>query len=135
MLQNIIILILMFYMHVIDDYILQGVLAKMKQEQWWRSKLGVNFKKYRYDYIVALFWHSLSWSISISIPAIMYCFYRSNFTPSAVIIIAILANTIIHMIVDHMKANMLMINLLADQIIHMLQVIIYWILLITVGGM
>ena len=28
----------MIFMHILDDYCLQGILASMKQKEWWRKQ-------------------------------------------------------------------------------------------------
>ena len=30
-------LLTMIFLHIVDDYYLQGVLAKMKQRKWWED--------------------------------------------------------------------------------------------------
>ena len=32
-----IILIIMIFLHIVDDFYLQGVLAKFKQKDWWKE--------------------------------------------------------------------------------------------------
>ena len=44
--MKIVILIVMFFCHIVDDYYLQGCLANMKQATWWEQYGGV----YRNDY-------------------------------------------------------------------------------------
>lgn len=51
------VLILMLLAHFFADFHLQGILADMKQEQWWRKQEGYN-SKYKYDYLAALAIHS-----------------------------------------------------------------------------
>jgi len=55
--------------HILDDYVLQGILAKMKQKSWWEERVsGLSTSIYRHDYLVALVMHSMSWAFSIMIP-------------------------------------------------------------------
>ncbi len=56
----------MVFLHIIDDYLLQGVLAEMKQRDWWRKQYPE--RMYNYDYVMALAMHSLSWSFMIMLP-------------------------------------------------------------------
>ena len=129
-LQAILLLFIMIYCHIIDDYLLQGILAKLKQRNYWYGAAGPNADNYRHDYIVALICHAISWSISISIPAIFLYYKTSNIKLLVTILIAICINTIIHAIIDNLKANELKINLVIDQSIHLAQVITYWVAII-----
>ena len=68
--MKIFILIVMLFFHIVDDYYLQGILAKMKQKKWWKE--NANNKKYKYDYIVALICHSFSWAFMIMLPIALF---------------------------------------------------------------
>ena len=118
------ILFVMFFAHIVDDYYLQGILASLKQKSWWENQKSYK-PMYKYDYIVALIMHAFSWSFMISLP-ILY----SGFTKW--IAVAIILNTIIHGIVDDLKANKGKINLIVDQSIHITQIIITWILFVVI---
>ena len=114
--------LLMILLHVIDDFHLQGILASMKQKEWWKKQKRYK-DLYKYDYITALMIHSLSWSIFISIP-----FWFFPIQP-CLISIAIIVNTIIHYYVDDLKCNKLKISLSTDQCIHFLQIFFTWLIL------
>ena len=114
------ILVLMIFMHIVDDFYLQGILARMKQKSWWKE--NAPDRKYRYDYIAALIMHALSWSTLITMPI----FWSSAFNPHWWIYLVMLFNALIHIVVDDLKANKKRINLLIDQSIHLLQVVITW---------
>lgn len=111
------VLIAMVFFHVLDDYFLQGILASMKQKDWWANNAPQ--KMYRYDYIVALVMHSLSWSFMIMLPiAIQYQFMiRSDF------VLCFIFNSIAHAFIDNAKANWKTINLIADQGLHVIQIV------------
>ena len=114
------ILILMFFAHIVDDYYLQGWLASAKQKKWWEN--NAPDKLYKFDYIMALFCHTLSWSIMIFLPILIYSLINNinlNW-----FYLAIPVNLIIHAIVDDLKANKFKINLIVDQSIHFIQIII-----------
>ena len=64
--MKVFILFAMIFCHIVDDYYLQGILASMKQRQWWKE--NAPNKMYEHDYIVALIMHAFSWSFMISIP-------------------------------------------------------------------
>ncbi|MBO7655343.1 MAG: DUF3307 domain-containing protein [Kiritimatiellae bacterium] len=111
-------IILMLLGHLVADYTLQGCLADLKCKSWWektaKAELGkeLSCTKYKHDYIAGLLCHSLYWSILVCLP----------FYSHPVLWIAILVNTVIHAVVDDLKANRLSINLITDQIIHLLQI-------------
>ena len=120
------ILFLMILCHIIDDFVLQSAcLNNLKQKSWWDEHCYG--KQYRNDYKVALFIHSLSWSIMIHLPIILL--YVCN---DWVLVASILINTIIYYIVDDAKANKYKINLLTDQSIHFIQIILTFIILFTI---
>ena len=119
------ILFLMFFLHIVDDYYLQGILAKMKQKKWWKE--NTNDNRCRYDYIIALLMHAFSWSFLTLMPIVLYL--QSLYIWLCV---ALLINTVIHCIVDDLKANKLKINLIADQSIHIIQLIITWIVFVII---
>ena len=128
---KIFILITMIFCHIVDDYYLQGWLASGKQKSWWDknvpNKNDYN-ELYKNDYLMALFCHSFSWSFMIQLPICVYSFcYMGTFLWSIPLFII---NLIIHMYVDDLKANQLKINLIQDQMIHFIQIIITWIILL-----
>ena len=109
----------MIFLHIIDDYCLQGILASMKQRVWWIKQEGYK-KKYKYDYVVALIMHSFSWAFMIMLPIA----YKMSFDINALFCIALFINMLIHCIVDDLKANKNKINLITDQTIHIIQILI-----------
>ena len=108
----------MIFCHIVDDYYLQGVLAKMKQRSWWEENAPQ--EEYKHDYKVALIMHAFSWSFMIMLP---YIFIGIN---EYVACFAILINATIHAIIDNLKANTKAINLVVDQTTHILQVFTTW---------
>lgn len=74
MLIKFLLLLLMFFSHLIADYNLQGVLADLKQRLWWDLKYSKVFVQEHYpvDYITALIEHSFMWSTCITIPLLAY---------------------------------------------------------------
>ena len=115
-------LLTMIFLHIVDDYYLQGWLASAKQKKWWLEN-SPN-KLYRYDYLWALFMHSFSWTFMVTLPITIKCSSCIRFY------ILILLNIIIHGFVDNLKANKLKINLIQDQLIHLLQIVITFLLLV-----
>ncbi len=115
------ILVLMLLGHLVADYTLQGWLADGKQKSWWTKICGGEIpNKYKHDYIAALVCHSLYWSMFVCAP-----FYASShFLP------AIILNTGVHAVVDDLKANRKRINLVQDQLIHLVQILLTFAVLI-----
>ena len=106
-------LVLMLLGHLVADYTLQGWLADGKQESWWKKVCGgVIPDKYKHDYVAALLCHALYWSIFICAPFFAHKWF----------LLAIAVNTIIHAVVDDLKANKMKINLIQDQLLHILQI-------------
>ena len=109
------ILTLMLLGHLVSDYTLQGWLADGKQKRWWEKIFSGKIPdKYKHDYIAALICHSLYWSIFICAP-----FYASPW-----FLVAVVVNTIIHSVVDDLKANRMKLNLIHDQLLHLGQILI-----------
>ena len=67
--MKIALLIFMLFAHIVNYY-LQGWLASAKTKNWWKK--NAPDKLYSKDYIMALFCHSLSWSIMIFLPILVY---------------------------------------------------------------
>lgn len=113
-----VILVLMLLGHLVADYTLQGWLADGKQKSWWRKIFGGHEDavpdKYKYDYIAALVCHALYWSIFICAP-----FFASSWFLAVVVL-----NTVVHAIVDDLKANRFKINLIQDQLLHLGQILV-----------
>lgn len=125
--MNLMVLPLMVFLHVVDDYYLQGCLAKFKQKSYWEE--NAPDKIYRYDYIMALAMHAFSWTFMIQLPVMVMIFIglRSNIKDYCVLFIM---NWITHAMVDHLKANRKCINLIQDQLIHLVQIIYTWVCLV-----
>ncbi len=119
-------------LHLIDDFVLQlSCLNKLKQKQWWINeceKEGIDYSLYRNDYKMALFLHGLEWSIMISLPIIFMYEYDNNYN-NIILGIIIVINAIIHAIIDDKKANQLEINLIMDQILHIIQIIFLYLVI------
>lgn len=123
--MKIFILLAMIFCHIVDDYYLQGILASMKQKSWWWQKYESYSKKYRYDYVMALIEHAFSWTFMVMLPI----FIVSKFQIGVFMCLVFLANWIIHAVVDDLKANKKKINLIQDQVIHLVQICVTFILL------
>lgn len=115
---KILILLSMVFCHIVDDYYLQGWLASAKQKAWWEKNSPEPM--YRYDYLMALFMHSFSWTFTTMLPLTLF---GSTFYPMLFIV-----NVIIHAVTDNAKANLKKINLVQDQIVHMIQIVLTWLI-------
>ena len=116
------ILFCMIFFHIVDDYYLQGWLASAKQKSWWEQ--NAPDRLYKYDYLMALFMHSFSWSFMIMFPLTVYIIIVGGTWYPLLYII----NLLIHFYVDDLKCNRKKINLIQDQCIHLIQIIVTWIL-------
>lgn len=130
------IFIAMVLLHILEDFHLQGILASMKQKSWWLSectKLGITYdsSKYRYDHIVSLIVHALENSIFITLPFIvdgLITTFTTNPNNSFFIgwAFIIILNTAIHAYIDSFKCNKMAINLVMDQVLHLIFMILYF---------
>lgn len=116
--SNIFIVLLMIFMHIVDDYYLQGWLASAKQKKYWEENAPE--KLYAKDYIWALIMHSFSWAFMIMLPIA----FVKGFDIGIVFLIVFASNLTLHAVVDDAKANKRKINLWTDQIIHLCQIIL-----------
>ena len=124
--MKIALLIFMIFAHITDDYYLQGWLASAKTKNWWKK--NAPDKLYSKDYIMALFCHSLSWSIMIFLPILIYSLYNQIDLNWFYLVLPI--NLIVHAIIDDLKANKFKINLIIDQSIHFMQIFITWLIFV-----
>lgn len=114
----------MIFCHIADDYYLQGILTNLKQKSFW--KMNAPDKMYEYDYIMALLMHALSWSFMVMLPLLVHF----NFDPPNLFFVLYAVNTAVHAVVDDLKANKRQINLIADQSIHIVQILATLLLLV-----
>lgn len=121
------ILLCMIFLHIIDDYKLQGILASMKQKKWWREQKEYK-DLYKNDYLMALIEHAFSWTFMIMLPIAFTMNFNINWW-----LVAYVINMIIHAFVDDLKANRFKINLITDQLIHLVQIFITWLVFILEG--
>ena len=113
----VIVFILMLLAHFFADFHLQGVLADMKQEQWWKRQDGYN-SKYKYDYVAALAIHSAEWTLWMMMPPL---FLLPHLDLGMLLLLAAL-NMVVHSLTDNSKANYRDISLVQDQVIHLAQI-------------
>ena len=117
------IILSMIFLHILDDFCLQGILSSMKQEVWWIRQDGYN-RMYKNDYIISLIIHSFSWSFMFMLPLMILGMNEYIY------LVLFIVNVLLHAIVDHMKCNKLRINLIQDQLFHLFQIIVTFIVFI-----
>ena len=125
--MSVLILLCMFFMHIVDDYYLQGILASMKQKSWWEKNAPDPL--YKNDYKIALVEHAFSWTFMMMLPAIIYTAIIGTMLPVWFIVVFFILNVTIHALVDNAKANEKTINLIQDQSVHFIQIICTWLAL------
>lgn len=130
---KILLLLVMIFLHIVDDYYLQGWLASAKQKAWWQQNAPDEL--YKYDYIMALFMHSFSWAFMIMLVPFGYAMMTTANIDTASLSIALvfLTNLSIHMAVDNAKANLKKINLVQDQLLHLVQIAATWLSFVVVA--
>ena len=109
----------MLFCHIVDDYYLQGVLAKMKQISWWQEQ--TKDPMYQNDWLPALIAHGISWSFMMMLPCNIYLLINK---PDSIYLFSIVFvfNVFLHCKVDNDKANKHEINLITDQLMHLFQI-------------
>ena len=121
---KLLILASMIFCHIADDYYLQGILSKMKQRAWWRKNAPDTL--YANDYLMALAEHAFSWSFIMSLPLMLVGVVTKNEMLIQHVLMSYFVNTMFHGIIDDLKANVQVINLVVDQCLHLLQVFLTW---------
>lgn len=128
-------LILLLFLHSFADYHLQGILAEMKQKNWWIEQVDEKSRNfYKDDYKVALFTHAFEWSFVVSIPIFLYAICNGDAITDSAYLIVLCANTGLHYVIDDAKANKKVINLVIDQSLHAFQILLFWIAWLLVYG-
>ena len=114
-------ILLMILGHLLADYTLQGWLAQAKSKSWWRQNFQEHeLEKVRHDWQAALICHSLYWSILTLLP--LYgkseCWY-----------VYVLVYNVIHAVIDDLKCNQKKINLVQDQLLHLVQIVVTYLII------
>lgn len=122
--NTIFVILWMLFFHVVADYNLQGWLASAKQKSYWQE--NAPDKLYKHDYIMALIMHSISWTFMVMLPIA----YVNQFNIDIGFVGMFIANVALHAAVDHLKANMKLINLWHDQLLHIGQIALMSLLII-----
>jgi hypothetical protein len=114
--------LLMLFMHILDDFHFQGCLANLKQKSWWAT--NAPDPKYKHDWVPALLAHVITWSMLIMLP----CVYFLD-SPVWLVLPLFLFNCGVHFFIDNLKCNRLVINLIEDQLLHLSQIILTFLVL------
>lgn len=134
----------MVFCHSLYDFHIQGILAQMKQKSWWTDQIaqvsqdhpdkdaGDLTRMYGKDYLVALSIHSFEWAVFVTIPLFVYAW--ANGLTYMPIFVVIPVNTVLHAVIDDMKCNKTELNLVQDQLCHMCQIVLTFIMFVWVAG-
>ena len=118
--------VLMFICHYLADFVFQGQIALYKQKSWWKENYPD--KKYKNDWIISLMIHSVFWTLAILLPAIIFGLLNDTILSIMILIF----NSIYHAFVDHLKCNRLLINLVSDQMCHVIQIIVTYCVILLI---
>ena len=117
--------ITMIFLHIIADYLVQNdFMATYKQKKNWEQYIKET-GKYKHDYIVVLLVHAFSWSFITFLPLLLI-------TEVWIWVPLVILNCFVHASTDDMKCNQLEINLIVDQLLHLLQIVLSLIIVILV---
>lgn len=120
--NNGILLLLIIFLHVVADFNMQGVMADLKQKDFWKKY----DKKYQFDYVMPLIGHAFQWSFTIHLPVIIAAVATQKDCLELYACMSIVFHTILHAWIDTLKANDHKTTLIQDQFYHMLQIILTW---------
>lgn len=121
----------MLYLHVSDDFN-QKIMADMKQKKWWSDQKNHNQRMlrkrwmYSYDYLAVMICHAFKWSFIIHVPLFVYYIFTDNMdlAVSILYLVTVIINTVIHAVIDDLKANRFKINLIQNQLFHFIQIVL-----------
>ncbi len=108
----------MVFCHIIDDYSLQGILNDLKRKSWWQEHSPG--KQYRYDYLAGLLAHGFSWAFVVMLPIA----FRESWDLGGSFFAVFVGNWLVHSLIDDLKANRGKLNLVQDQLLHLVQIFV-----------
>lgn len=125
-------LISMLFLHCFADYTLQGILASMKQREWWEKQIpNLDQTQYKNDYKAALLAHAFEWAFVVMLPLMYKAYLLRNTIDATQACIAyvsfLVGNTVLHYEIDTDKANAKLLNLVQDQALHFAQIVFTWV--------
>lgn len=122
-------LIIMIFLHIVADFNLQGILAQMKQRDWWVKQLpkdqNLDDTMYKNDYKITLLAHAFEWSFIVMLPFLHYIpgsLYKTEYV--TLYMVLLVYNTFTHYVIDDIKANRKACSLITDQLGHIAQIIV-----------
>lgn len=131
------ILLLSVFLHVWSDFYKQGWLAQAKCVNWWLQQNECTYIEdmckpckllplYKNDYWGMLLAHSAHWTFCIMLPILIYGVCKTNNIEffGFIACFVFIVNSVIHSIIDNLKANLMRINLLQDQTFHLIQIML-----------
>ena len=119
--MTVFILFAMLFLHTLDDFHLQGALVNLKQRKYWLKNSPSDL--FKYDYLVALFVHSFSWTFMTMLPIVIY--YRSTLDSIIIkYVVIFIINVMCHAFIDNLRANKYKINLVTEQLLHVAQILL-----------
>ena len=109
-----------FVLHVVADFNvqIQGRLNDFKCREWWEKNAPDS--AYRFDYVCALWLHGMCWAGITFLPVLLLGDFSKM---QEWYVCAVIVNATIHAIIDSVKANNRKMNLWADQICHVVQMV------------
>jgi len=119
-------------LHIISDFHLQGIFCDLKQSSWWERKcneLGCNYATYKNDFIMCLYLHAFEWACFIFLPIFVVTlayFHIYEWYVWIAYLGTLFLNMDLHARIDHAKANLGVLNLIADQALHIGQILVTW---------
>ena len=126
-----ILILSMLFCHIVDDYYLQGWLASAKQKKWWEQNAPNPL--YKNDYIMALAEHAFSWTFMIHVPIVVYSIILGGLPNIYLYMAVFIINWLTHMFTDNEKANLMKINLVQDQCVHIAQIFATWAIYVVIN--
>lgn len=113
--------------HIIGDFILQtDFLAKAKTYKFWKDLQDKTYKNKdhdsmipKIDWVMPMLAHCFLWSCCVHFPIII-----SSDSNPFVIAVSIWIHSLIHFLIDFGKCNMRCYGLFADQVFHLLQLLL-----------
>ena len=120
--------LLMLFLHILDDFHLQGCLANLKQKSWWAA--NAPDPKYKNDWVPALIAHVVSWSMMVMAPCVLFMD-----VPVWIVIPLFVFNCAVHFVIDDLKCNRFLIGLVEDQMLHLSQIILTFLVCSIIPGM
>ena len=128
--MSLLLLLFAVFLHVVGDFYLQNSsMSSFKSQSYWKSQYPNDRRQYYF--IGGLILHSFVWSFLVVLPEIVYMILHSNqirYVDSIILTTIVIVNTVIHAILDHIKTNMGKIGTIQDQLLHLGQITLTYII-------